>query len=308
MARITTYALDSNISLNDKLVGTDADDNSITKNYSIDALGDGLISLKDIITGTGTLNTIPMFTPDGQTIGDSIIKQASDGQGVTVDGGLDVVEDFTVAGSIQCNSGLTVEGISTFNDDVTIYNSTTFEGEANFQNIVKDENSQPGILGQVLTSTGNAVLWKNLNAISEVKTATVTVTDAQIRTLGTVPVEIIPSTTDASIQIIGLTIQNIGNGDLGDSYDWSASGNGVFYGQGFTSTQHRVEINNSLLPEGGASLAPEIYVASITPGGMKSSASIRLSTTTGVDPSIPVGESPSAEMIVNITYRIIPTT
>lgn len=79
MARITTYALDSNISLNDKLVGTDADDNSITKNYSIDTLGDGLISLKNIITGTGTLNTIPLFTPDGQIIGDSIIFQRSNG-------------------------------------------------------------------------------------------------------------------------------------------------------------------------------------------------------------------------------------
>ena len=314
MARITTYALDSNISLNDKLVGTDADDNSITKNYSIDALGDGLISLKDIITGTGTLNTIPMFTPDGQIIGDSTITQDVGGN-ITVGVNLTVVDDLTVEGNIDVDNSITVGGVGsvfngtvTFNDNITINADTTFEGEANFQNIVKDENSQPGILGQVLTSTGNAVLWKNLNAISEVKTATVTVTDAKIRTLGTVPVEIIPSTTDASIQIIGLTIQNIGNGDLGDSYDWSASGNGVFYGQGFTSTQHRVEINNSLLPEGGASLAPEIYVASITPGGMKSGASIQLSTTTGVNPSIPIGESPSAEMIVNVTYRIIPTT
>jgi hypothetical protein len=84
MARITTYELDSNISLNDKLVGTDADDNSITKNYSVDALGEGLISLKNIITGTGTLNTIPMFTPDGATIGDSIMFTKPNGTEIQV--------------------------------------------------------------------------------------------------------------------------------------------------------------------------------------------------------------------------------
>ncbi len=72
MARITTYSLDSNISLNDKLVGSDSDDNSATKNYSIDALGDGLISLKSITTGSGITNTLPIWTdgPNG-VLGDS---------------------------------------------------------------------------------------------------------------------------------------------------------------------------------------------------------------------------------------------
>jgi len=37
MARISTYALDTSISNNDKLVGTDAEDSNITKNYKIDA-------------------------------------------------------------------------------------------------------------------------------------------------------------------------------------------------------------------------------------------------------------------------------
>lgn len=311
MARITTYALDSNISLNDKLVGTDADDNSITKNYSIDALGDGLISLKDIITGTGTLNTIPMFTPDGQIIGDSTITQDVGGN-ITVGVNLTVVDDLTVEGNIDVDNSITVGGVGsvfngtvTFNDNITINADTTFEGEANFQNIVKDENSQPGILGQVLTSTGNAVLWKNLNAISEVKTATVTVTDAQIRTLGTVPVEILPGVANKIYQIIGLTTQNIGNGGLNDSYDWSASGDGVFYGQGFSTAQHRIEIPNSRLPQGGASLAADAYVATPISGSWKGGASLRLSTTTGVDPTIPFNQSPSAEIVINITYRII---
>jgi len=35
MARITTYTLDTNISSEDKLVGTDAEDSNITKNYEM---------------------------------------------------------------------------------------------------------------------------------------------------------------------------------------------------------------------------------------------------------------------------------
>jgi|TARA_B100000497_G_scaffold122228_1_gene153047 hypothetical protein len=38
MARIATYALDTAISNLDKLVGTDAEDSSITKNYQISSL------------------------------------------------------------------------------------------------------------------------------------------------------------------------------------------------------------------------------------------------------------------------------
>ena len=38
MARISTYALDTVVTGTDKLVGTDAEDNNITKNYQIDDL------------------------------------------------------------------------------------------------------------------------------------------------------------------------------------------------------------------------------------------------------------------------------
>jgi hypothetical protein len=123
--------LDSNISLNDKLVGTDADDNSITKNYSIDSLGDGLISLKNIITGGGTLNTIPLFTPDGQKIDDSIITQNALGTTIAVNGIFTVDNALTVAnggdtnviGDLEVESNLTVDGLTILNDNLTVQGS-----------------------------------------------------------------------------------------------------------------------------------------------------------------------------------------
>ncbi|MDF1690720.1 MAG: hypothetical protein P1U35_14105 [Cycloclasticus sp.] len=36
MARISTYAIDTVVNGTDKLVGTDAEDNNITKNYKVD--------------------------------------------------------------------------------------------------------------------------------------------------------------------------------------------------------------------------------------------------------------------------------
>ncbi len=137
----------------------------------------------------------------------------------------------------------------------------------------------------------------------DVATAKVSITNAQIRTMGTVPVEILPGITNKIYQIISLTVQSKGNAGLSDSYDWGASGDGVFYGQGFTSTQHRVEIPNSILPRGGASLAADAYVAMPISGGWRQGSGIRLSTTIGVDPT--TINSPSAEMVVNITYRLI---
>jgi len=38
MARISTYAVDSTIAPNDKLIGTDAEDSDLTKNYRISDL------------------------------------------------------------------------------------------------------------------------------------------------------------------------------------------------------------------------------------------------------------------------------
>lgn len=171
MARITTYALDSNISLNDKLVGTDADDNSITKNYSIDTLGDGLISLKSIITGTGTLNTIPMFTPDGQKIGNSILFTKPNGIEIQV-GVSGATETILGAGSISTGGiGATTVTATNINGgnsgNVILSGGVIIGNEATdilqIGSSVSDYTGQTSTaVGQVLTSNAaGQLLWKD---------------------------------------------------------------------------------------------------------------------------------------------------
>ena len=59
MARISTYGLDTSISREDLLIGTDAEDNNITKNFSVGDLSDFIGNFG------GTTNTVPMFSDTG---------------------------------------------------------------------------------------------------------------------------------------------------------------------------------------------------------------------------------------------------
>ena len=67
MAKISTYVIDSTPQLTDKVIGTDVNDNNITKNYTI---GD-IISLFPVVTN--------LFVPisNGVDYVDSIITQDS---------------------------------------------------------------------------------------------------------------------------------------------------------------------------------------------------------------------------------------
>jgi hypothetical protein len=170
MARISSYPIDSTIQDKDFWIGTEST-NRVTRNFTAEDIANYVVTSTSGITGSGTFNTIPLWTPDGTKLGDSIITQAASGQGVTVTGQLNVTEDFYVTGSTQLNGALTVEGVSTFNDEVECNNNVTvqgiftadgnsvFEGQANFQSSVTDQTSNPGTAGQVLVSTGTNVQW-----------------------------------------------------------------------------------------------------------------------------------------------------
>jgi hypothetical protein len=145
MAIIYTYPQKTTVSGNDLLVITDSATKAenATRSLTIDDLASYIVSNYpgSPINGSGIFNTIPLWTPDGKTLGDSIITQGASGQGVTVTGELDVTEDFKVSGSTVLNDSLTANGVSQFNAEVN------------------DKTGQPGSSGQVLSSTGTNVQW-----------------------------------------------------------------------------------------------------------------------------------------------------
>jgi hypothetical protein len=75
MARISTYALDAAINDADKLIGTDADNNNQTKNFSL--LGIAEYVIDTFIDPNASDFRIPVFNQDGTRITGSIMSQDS---------------------------------------------------------------------------------------------------------------------------------------------------------------------------------------------------------------------------------------
>ena len=111
-----------------------------TKSLAMSDLAAYVVSSTSVITGGGTFNTIPLWTPDGFKLGDSIITQAVSGQGVTITGQLDVTQDFNVSGSAEFTGSVSV-------------NEQLFDGDGSI-----------GTAGQVLSSTGTQTEWVDSSA------------------------------------------------------------------------------------------------------------------------------------------------
>jgi hypothetical protein len=92
MAIIYSYPEKTTPAGGDFLVITDSEQSAPNKNrtksLTIDNLADYVVTSTSGITGSGTLNTIAMFTPNGQAIGDSIITQNSGATRITIGGSL----------------------------------------------------------------------------------------------------------------------------------------------------------------------------------------------------------------------------
>ena len=107
-----------------------------TKSLTVDNLASYVVSVSGNITGSGTLNTIPLFTPNGEEIGDSIMTFTTGPDTITVGGRLSTTGDLVVG------------------------NRSTFAGYARFNGEVRDAANSSGTVGQVLTSTGaGTVAW-----------------------------------------------------------------------------------------------------------------------------------------------------
>ena len=111
-----------------------------TKSLAMSDLAAYVASSTSGITGSGTLNTIPLWTLDGTKLGDSIITKAASGQGVTITGQLDVTQDFNVSGSAEFTGSVSV-------------NEQLFDGDGSI-----------GTAGQVLSSTGTQTEWVDSSA------------------------------------------------------------------------------------------------------------------------------------------------
>ena len=140
MAIIYSYPEKTSPSGGDFLVITDSEqpapNKNRTKSLTIDNLASYVVSSTSGITGSGTLNTIAMFTPNGQKIGDSIMTFTTGPDTITVGGRLSTTGDLVVG------------------------NRSTFAGYARFNGEVRDAANSSGTVGQVLTSTGaGTVAW-----------------------------------------------------------------------------------------------------------------------------------------------------
>lgn len=164
MARITTYALDSAINDNDKLIGTDADNNNQTKNFSLVGIADYVID--KLIDPDATDFHIPVFNQDGVRITDSIMHQDSSvsngtaGTLITIDGSLLVNNNATVY------LNLSVAGESYLLGNVylgtTPADSIKQKGTLELLAPVKDSTGTLGSSEQVLVSNASGVLsWEN---------------------------------------------------------------------------------------------------------------------------------------------------
>ncbi|MHC4836372.1 MAG: hypothetical protein ACYTCN_10655, partial [Planctomycetota bacterium] len=140
MAIIYSYPEKTTPAGGDFLVITDSEQpapkKNRTKSLTIDNLASYVITSTGAITGGGTLNTIAMFTPDGQTIGDSFMTYNPQNQ------------FFVISKRLQIDGDLIVDGRGNFNGDYLRVNCP-----------LQDGSGLSGTAGQVLSSTGTGVEW-----------------------------------------------------------------------------------------------------------------------------------------------------
>ena len=179
MARITTYTIDGTITDDDKLLGTDAENADATKNYLVGDLAT-FITSDWVAVGSGTTNYIPLWTPDGHTIGDSIMFQSTDasptiqvgtysGPGLQTTLGAGFISASGIGAdqgtftNITSNTLLTIRGNAIIGnepaDTLEVISASTFKNEVTIDEKLIDAAGYPGTAGQVLSSTATGTEW-----------------------------------------------------------------------------------------------------------------------------------------------------
>lgn len=146
MAIIYSYPEKSSPSGGDFLVITDsaqpAPNKNRTKSLTIDNLASYVVSSTSGITGSGTINTVPIFT-GSTSIGDSLL---------TYDG----VSAFTFNSIVKFTPG-SANSVTINNGNVNAFSITT-QSPSRIAGII-DNTGSVGTSGQVLSSTGSDIQW-----------------------------------------------------------------------------------------------------------------------------------------------------
>jgi len=149
MAIIYSYPEKTTPAGGDFLVITDSEQpapkKNRTKSLTIDNLASYIVSSANSITGGGTLNTMAMFTPDGQKIGNSFMTYNPQSQ------------FFVISKRLQVDGDLSVFGRGAFSGQYLRISCP-----------LQDGNGLSGTAGQVLSSTGTGVEWTDNTATGSV--------------------------------------------------------------------------------------------------------------------------------------------
>ena len=155
-----------------------------TKSLAMSDLAAYVVSSTSVITGGGALNTIPLWTPDGFKLGDSIMVQSTTqvGENPTIQVGTYpgpgqqtvLGAGFISTSGIGADQGsftnitsgqtgvVTIQGNAIIGDQVTdtlIVNSTV-----TINNQLIDGTGSPGTAGQVISSDGGQIEWVDPSA------------------------------------------------------------------------------------------------------------------------------------------------
>lgn len=165
----------------DLLIGTQVKDDTVeensTKSFTVDSLGSYIVTSTSGITGSGTLNTIAMFKPNGQTIGDSWLSQERI-PGIAINylnfegpsgfqNRLSITNGYIETNDLQVtNITAGNTGNIDFQGNTTLGNSTSdfiwHRGTTYLTGPVWDTSNTAGAAGQILVANASSQLeWKS---------------------------------------------------------------------------------------------------------------------------------------------------
>ncbi len=148
----------------------------------------------------------------------------------------------------------------------------------------------------------------SINAIAvapEIVTTKVSITDAQIQTLGTVNVEVIPVQSGQSVQVIAAALTNTGpGGGIGDNYVFTGTGVLSWDPGSASATINKTTFPIATMNNIGGSLVADFTGAEITEGSMRKSAGLKFGTSDNANPTL--NGSPNGGCDLYITYKILP--